>query len=101
LNWLSLYVGLPMASLQSGAHLTTFSPAILADHLWPRPVLIIHGIDDAVVPFNQSLILYNTISIPKDSYWLDRAGHDDILHSDAISRYIFDFFENARPLPVI
>jgi uncharacterized protein len=101
LNWLSLHVGLPMASLQSGAHLTTFSPATLAEHLWPRPVLIIHGVDDSIVPFNQSLILYNTISIPKDSYWLDRAGHNDILRSDGVSRYIVDFFKNARPLPVI
>jgi alpha-beta hydrolase superfamily lysophospholipase len=101
LNWLSFHIGLPMASLQSGGNLTSFAPGALADHLWPRPVLIIHGVNDPIIPFNQSLRLYHSISIPKDSYWLDHAGHEDILRDDAVSRYIVDFFQSARPLPVI
>jgi abhydrolase domain-containing protein 17 len=43
------------------------------------PLLIIHGTKDAVVPFWQGKMLYENANAPKQNFWVDGAGHNDIL----------------------
>jgi hypothetical protein len=44
------------------------------------PVLVIHGRDDRVVPFWHGQTLYNAANDPKHHYWVDNAGHNDLLY---------------------
>ncbi|NET75141.1 alpha/beta hydrolase [Okeania sp. SIO1F9] len=43
------------------------------------PVLVIHGNSDRVIPFSQGKQLFNTANEPKLSFWVDGAGHIDLL----------------------
>lgn len=43
------------------------------------PVLVIHGRNDRVVPFWHGQTLYNAANDPKHHYWVDNAGHNDLL----------------------
>ena len=43
------------------------------------PVLVIHGNYDRVIPFSHGKQLFNTANEPKLSFWVDGAGHIDLL----------------------
>ncbi|NES68557.1 MAG: alpha/beta hydrolase [Okeania sp. SIO2D1] len=43
------------------------------------PVLVIHGNSDRVIPFSHGKQLFNTANEPKLSFWVDGAGHIDLL----------------------
>lgn len=43
------------------------------------PVLFIHGRDDRVVPFWHGETLYESANQPKTNYWVDCAGHNDLV----------------------
>ena len=42
------------------------------------PVLVIHGKSDDVISFNHGQTLFAAANEPKRSYWVDRAGHNDL-----------------------
>jgi len=100
-RWMTVHVALPMASLQSGTDLNGFSPASFMSQIWPRPVLIIHGGDDSVTPWDHGFRLFRAASPPRDSYWLGKAGQGDVLRSRDVARYVKEFFDSARAYPVI
>jgi fermentation-respiration switch protein FrsA (DUF1100 family) len=100
LDWLTIHVGVPMASVQVGSDLNAFSPADLAHHLWPRPVLYIHGFQDEIIRFEHGARLYDRAPQPKERLWI-HGDHNDILGNDAAARYVREFFDSAKPLPVI
>ena len=58
------------------------------------PVLIIHGKKDSVIPFWQGEKLYREANPPKDYFWIEGAGHNDIMFVDekaywhAINKFI-------------
>jgi fermentation-respiration switch protein FrsA (DUF1100 family) len=43
------------------------------------PVLVIHGMEDAVIPFSHGQRLYEAANQPKQSLWIEGAGHNDVL----------------------
>ncbi len=43
------------------------------------PVLVIHGTRDGVVPFSHGRALYAAAPGPKQSLWVEGAGHNDVL----------------------
>ena len=43
------------------------------------PVLVIHGREDAVIPFSHGRRLYEAANQPKQSLWVEGAGHNDVL----------------------
>lgn len=47
------------------------------------PVLIIHGKADSVIGFWNAKLLYDAAPAPKQKWWVDRGGHNDILFVDA------------------
>ena len=44
------------------------------------PVLVIHGRRDSVIPFWHGQSLYQAANKPKTNYWVNYAGHNDLLH---------------------
>lgn len=44
------------------------------------PVLIIHGKQDSVIPFWHGQTLYKIANEPKMNYWVETAGHNDLLY---------------------
>jgi hypothetical protein len=45
-----------------------------------EPVLVIHGKKDGVVGFWHGKRLYEAVRGPRARLWIDRAGHNDVLH---------------------
>ncbi len=101
LDWLVRYVAVPMAAAQTNADLTGFSPAEQVQRIWPRPILIVHGLRDEIIPFTQAEALYDAAAQPKHSLWVERAGHNDVLESDVVHSRILDFLKTAEPVPVV
>jgi pimeloyl-ACP methyl ester carboxylesterase len=101
MDWLLPRVGLPLASLHAGANLAAFKPAALIPQLWPRPVFVIHGAYDRIVPFERGQSLFNAASFPKQYLWLMREDLDDTLRDDEAAGAVLDFFETAKAMPVI
>jgi abhydrolase domain-containing protein 17 len=44
-----------------------------------RPVLVIHGTRDGIVPFSHGRQLYAAAAVPKHSLWVEGAGHNDLV----------------------
>ena len=101
LPWLLRNIGVPLASAQTGADLRDFNPADRAADLWPRPLLLIHGALDSIIPFEHARILYNRASQPKYYLWIESGEHNDVLTSEGAARVVLRFFDTARPAPVI
>ncbi|HEX8523828.1 MAG TPA: alpha/beta fold hydrolase [Tepidisphaeraceae bacterium] len=101
LGWLLMNVGMPLASAQTGSDLSAFSPATLAPALWPRPLLVIHGVKDRIIPFERAEQLYDHATIPRYYLWLQKGDHNDLITDDAASRTIIQFFRDIQASPVI
>lgn len=101
INWLTHVFGLSMASLHAGVDLTAVNPAESIANIWPRPVLVIHGIDDEIIPFDQGRRLYEAAYVPRESLWVRNGTHNGILENPQVLRRIVDFIHWARPVPVI
>jgi len=43
------------------------------------PVLVIHGTEDSVVPWFHGRRIYEAAPEPREAYWVDGAGHNDLL----------------------
>jgi len=46
------------------------------------PLFVIHGKQDRVVPFFHGQQIYNAATVPKQSFWINNAGHNDIFMVD-------------------
>jgi fermentation-respiration switch protein FrsA (DUF1100 family) len=101
LRWVVEQFGLGMASAQVGADLRNFSPVTLVQELWPRPIMVIHGVNDEIISFDRGRALFNSAQQPKARIWIDRAGHNDIINDDNVARRVREFFHDAQPVPVI
>jgi len=50
-------------------------------HLVKCPVFIIHGVKDAVVPFEHGTRLFDMVKTKKTYWWIENAGHNNIEHN--------------------
>jgi fermentation-respiration switch protein FrsA (DUF1100 family) len=100
LDWLAGRVAMPLASVQTGRWLGAFSPAELVVQVWPRPVMFIHGEDDAIVPIERGMRLYHGGLQPKRRLWLP-ADHNELLDSEEVGAEVRRFLEEARAVPVL
>lgn len=94
-------VGLPLGSLETGIDLETFRPADAVGQIWPRPVMVVHGTDDTAVPFSLGQRLFDAASMPKRFLWLGDADADQTAADPGVNREIIQFFNEAKPVPVI
>jgi fermentation-respiration switch protein FrsA (DUF1100 family) len=96
LSWFVDHLGLPMAGCQVGVDLSAFSPAKQIKLVWPRPVLVIHGMDDEFVPFEEGQDLYDSALEPKMNFWISRCGHAQAIKNDAAARLVRQCFDAAQ-----
>jgi fermentation-respiration switch protein FrsA (DUF1100 family) len=101
LGWLMVHLGVPFASLQTGTNLGDFSPINDVTKIWPRPILVIHGIKDEIIPFELGQRLFDTATQPKERLWLPEGNHNDILNDESAARAVREFFDTASAVPVI
>ena len=99
-RWMAALV-LPIASAHAGADLSAFAPAESIGRLWPRPVLVIHGGRDQVIPFRLGRRLFDAASFPRESLWLPGADHDTTITDPRAVRAARDFFGSAERVPAI
>jgi alpha-beta hydrolase superfamily lysophospholipase len=95
LKWLTLHLGLPLASAQVGVNLQAFAPADAVKLLWPRPILVIHGVDDEMVRFDRGQALFDAALQPKYYEWIDHAGHEEAIKRDDTAKLLKRYFDSA------
>ncbi|MDB5298050.1 MAG: peptidase family, catalytic domain protein, partial [Phycisphaerales bacterium] len=75
-GWLAKRVGVPLASAHVGADLRAFNPAAAANRIAPRPLMVVHGRGDALIPFDAAVRLYDGASQPKVRLWVGEKNDD-------------------------
>ncbi len=80
-----------------GFRLSDVDPAQRIGEITPRPVLIIHGTDDTVVPVAHAHELYQAASEPKQLWIIDDVPHCSAYFADRIgySQRVTGFFSHA------
>jgi len=100
-SWIVDWLALPFASMHVGADLSRFRPAELVEKLWPRPILVIHGVQDQIIDFAHGQRLFDRAFQPKQFLWLERGDHNSIINSDDAADAVRRFFDTARAVQVI
>jgi fermentation-respiration switch protein FrsA (DUF1100 family) len=101
LGWLLEHIGVPLASAHAGTNLTAFAPAREVSHLWPRPILYIHGQQDDIIPFRRGQNLFDFTPQPKYHLWYPSGTHNDIVSDEGAAEIVVEFFRGAKSVPVI
>ena len=86
-----------IADMRAGIDVTTVRPMDVIGDISPRPVFIIHGLDDAVVPVENSKRNFAHAREPKQ-LWLVPHAHHGNAHSIAKAEYesrVIQFFQNS------
>jgi len=100
ISWLTQAMALPMASLHAGVDLSSISPGDHIADIWPRPVMIVHGANDEIIPFAHGKRLYDKAFSPRESVFTG-GTHNGVLDDPAIVARIVEFVLHAQPVPVI
>lgn len=101
LDWLIERMALPIAAAHVGADLPRFRPGELAMNLWPRPILVIHGVHDQIIDFTHGRRLFDSATQPKEHLWIERGDHNSIVNSEAAAEAVRLFLDSAEPVQVI
>jgi len=101
LSWIADRVGLALASAQVGTDLVHFAPAQIVKGLWPRPLLVVHGLNDDVIPFEHGERLFEAAYEPKRRVWLTAEDYEHSLSSKEALREVRQFFDEAVDVPTI
>ena len=75
LGWWTSWAGLVIGSLESGTDLFQLNTTDAAARIAPRPIMIIHGTSDSVVPFQQGEKVYAAAGEPKWFHKVVGADH--------------------------
>ncbi|MDB5326233.1 MAG: prolyl oligopeptidase family protein [Phycisphaerales bacterium] len=100
-SWLVRCFGLPLASLHVGVNLSEVRPMDDVRKLWPRPVLIVHGTDDEIIPFAQGQRIFDAAPIGRSSFWVQHGSHNGILDDRNVIDRVVDFIRSAKPSPLV
>jgi fermentation-respiration switch protein FrsA (DUF1100 family) len=76
------YLGLAAASVETGTNLFTLAPVDVIGQLAPRPILIVHGEDDRLIPIEQGRMLYAAAGEPKEFVAIPGCGHCGTIGTD-------------------
>jgi len=91
-------MGLRVASALVGRDLRRVAPEEDAAHLWPRPLLVVHGMRDDVIKHRFAEKLLDAAMQPKYYFWLPDASAGDTLRDDVTANVVRAFFDVARPV---
>ncbi|MCH8854308.1 MAG: alpha/beta fold hydrolase [Planctomycetes bacterium] len=75
LAWWSYYAGLAIGSCETGSNLFALDTTAAAARIAPRPIMIVHGTADLIVPFEQGQKVYAAAGEPKSFKAVPGAGH--------------------------
>ncbi|MBC7785314.1 MAG: alpha/beta hydrolase [Burkholderiales bacterium] len=100
ISWLTRAFGLPMASMHVGANLMRVAPGRQIGQIWPRPVLIVHGGNDEIIPFSHGQRLFDAAYEPREAK-LTGDTHNGILENPDVILKLLQFVTEAEPAPVI
>lgn len=100
-GWLVRYFGLPLASLHVGVDLHDIRPIDDVRKLWPRPVLIVHGTDDEIIPFVQGQRIFDAAPIGRSSFWVQHGSHNGILDDRNVIDRVVGFIRSAKASPLV
>lgn len=105
MQWLTYHIPrLPLGQLaiwgtevRLRCRLDALSPIRVIDRISPRPVLIIHGKEDATIPKEDAIALYHKAKDPKALWLLDGAGHVAAFYQDPFeySRRVAECFRSG------
>jgi len=89
---------------RTGARLSDFRPVWVVGRIAPRPILLIHGEEDASVPVRHAQLLFDAAGEPKELWRLPGVGHVGAYFADRDKyvRRVTAFFRTAlggRPFP--
>lgn len=91
LNYLAR-LAVPLASAHAGTDLAAFRPADLLRSSAPRPVFIIHGDADEIIPPHHADDLFNAATGPKELIHLP-GTHNDIIENDGAALRALRFLD--------
>ncbi|HEX8341861.1 MAG TPA: alpha/beta hydrolase [Tepidisphaeraceae bacterium] len=100
LGWLVRKIALPIASLHAGHDLRSVRPAAEVARIWPRPVLVVHGTGDEIIPFDRGRALFDAATPPRRHLWID-STHNGVLDDPRTIEAVVDFAKSAESVPVI
>jgi pimeloyl-ACP methyl ester carboxylesterase len=69
-------------TLESAEYLLRFSPEGAVDRIAPRPLLLVHGAENALHAPDESKVLYERAGEPKELVLLDGHGHTEWMYDD-------------------
>lgn len=75
LGWWAQHAGLAIGCLESGVNLFKLSVTQSAARISPRPIMIVHGTEDRVIPFEQGRKVFAASNEPKFFEEVKGAGH--------------------------
>lgn len=87
--------------LEAGLDIRLVRPIDDVGKIAPRPLLLVHGDQDTVVPLENGQALYEAAGEPKQLYIVSGAGHGGFLEADAqgFEQALVDFFRNNLKNP--
>ncbi len=85
------------AQWQTGLRISEVRPIDDIPSIAPRPVFIIHGTDDDMIPAEQGLRLYEAAGEPKKLWMVGGMGHESALglFPDEYEKRVIGFFDKA------
>jgi dipeptidyl aminopeptidase/acylaminoacyl peptidase len=85
------------AQRQTGLRISEVRPIEDIPSIAPRPVFIIHGTDDELIPAEQGLSLYEAAGEPKELWMVEMMGHGSALQiwPDEYEKRVIGFFDKA------
>lgn len=100
-KWVMSNLVMPMASATCGTDLSYLTPVEQITNIWPRPVMVIHGLRDELIPFELGQELFDNAARPKERLWLLRDDHRQTIHDSDAGAQMRQFFKIAHPVPFV
>lgn len=75
LGWWAYHAGLAIGCLESGVNLFKLSITQAVARISPRPIMVVHGTNDQIVPFDQGRKVFAAANEPKFFEQVTGAGH--------------------------
>lgn len=100
IGWLTRAFGLPIASLHTGVDLVDYAPRDDIGKIWPRPVMVIHGAHDQIIPYEHGKRLYDAAFAPREGYF-PAGSHDGVLEDKEVIDRVINFVASASSEPIV